>query len=121
MSRPDTRDITSYLLDLHTRSNELGYRELQRFAMERLQQMLPFDIAAGGFALKAWGSSARFDRVAVWRSGTNFDYVLVADRWVDRPSIAGRTPCDGSVRMPKGTDAGTPCSPIWSRRRCRSL
>lgn len=49
VSRPETRDITSYLLDLHTHANELGYRELQRFAMERLQQMLPFD--SGLFAM----------------------------------------------------------------------
>lgn len=47
--RPATRDITEYLLDLHTRANELGYRDLQRFAMERLQQMLPFD--SGLFAI----------------------------------------------------------------------
>jgi DNA-binding CsgD family transcriptional regulator len=46
---PATRDITGYLLDLHTRANELGYRELQRFAMERLQEMLPFD--SGLFAV----------------------------------------------------------------------
>lgn len=40
---PSTRAISEYLLDLHTRANELGYRELQTFALERLKPLVDFD------------------------------------------------------------------------------
>lgn len=40
---PDTRQITTFLLDLHRRSHELGYRAMQRFAFERLRTLLPLD------------------------------------------------------------------------------
>lgn len=40
---PPAADIASFLLDLHVRSNEVGYRELQRFALERFAGLVPFD------------------------------------------------------------------------------
>lgn len=39
----DTRQITSYLLDLHGHAHELGYRALQRLAFERLRALVPFE------------------------------------------------------------------------------
>lgn len=38
-----TSAVAAYLLDLHERSNELRYRELQQFALRRLASMIPFD------------------------------------------------------------------------------
>lgn len=38
-----TGAITAFLLDLHERAHDLGYREFQRFCMERLKELLPFD------------------------------------------------------------------------------
>ena len=40
---PDTRQITTFLLELHRRSHELGYRAMQRLAMERFRALVPFD------------------------------------------------------------------------------
>lgn len=39
----DTREITTFLLELHRRSNELGYRAMQRFAFESLRTLVPID------------------------------------------------------------------------------
>ena len=33
---PSAGEVASFLLELHERSNELGYREFQHFALERL-------------------------------------------------------------------------------------
>ncbi len=48
---PDTRQITSFLLELHRRSHELGYRAMQRLALEKLRALFSFD--AGLFAVGA--------------------------------------------------------------------
>ncbi|MBL9012902.1 MAG: hypothetical protein JNL83_01930 [Myxococcales bacterium] len=40
---PDTRQITTFLLELHARSHELGYRAMQRVALERFRTLVPFD------------------------------------------------------------------------------
>lgn len=40
---PDTRQITSFLLELHGHAHELGYRAMQRTALERFRALVPFD------------------------------------------------------------------------------
>lgn len=40
---PDTRQITTFLLELHRRSHELGYRAMQRLALQRFRALVPFD------------------------------------------------------------------------------
>jgi DNA-binding CsgD family transcriptional regulator len=40
-----TRTLSEYLLQLHTRANDLGYRELQKFALETLKPLVHFDAA----------------------------------------------------------------------------
>ncbi len=40
---PDTRRITTFLLALHQRSHELGHRAMQRFGVESLRALVPFD------------------------------------------------------------------------------
>lgn len=39
----ETRRITSYLLALHGRAHELGYRAMQRLAFEQFRALVPFD------------------------------------------------------------------------------
>jgi DNA-binding CsgD family transcriptional regulator len=40
---PDARQLSSFLLELHSRSHELGYRAMQRFALERYRALVPLD------------------------------------------------------------------------------
>jgi DNA-binding CsgD family transcriptional regulator len=40
-----TRALSEYLLALHTRANDLGYRELQKFALDTLRPLVHFDAA----------------------------------------------------------------------------
>ncbi|MDP1823947.1 MAG: helix-turn-helix transcriptional regulator [Archangium sp.] len=40
---PSAVDLATFLLELHERSNELGYREFQHFALDRLARLIPFD------------------------------------------------------------------------------
>ena len=40
---PSSAAISSFLLDIHERSNELDHHELHRFTLERLATILPFD------------------------------------------------------------------------------
>lgn len=40
---PDAAAISRFLLELHQRSHELGYRAMQRFVFERLGTLIPFD------------------------------------------------------------------------------
>ena len=42
-------ELSACLLDLHERSHEIGHREMQRYTMERLRRVIPFD--AGLLAL----------------------------------------------------------------------
>lgn len=42
-TEPPTRAITDLLLDLHERSHDLGYRALQRHALAKLGELVPFD------------------------------------------------------------------------------
>jgi DNA-binding CsgD family transcriptional regulator len=44
-----TRAVSAFLLDLHAQANELGYRDMQRFALQRLAEVVPID--AGLFAV----------------------------------------------------------------------
>ncbi len=85
--RPSSADISSFLLDLHERSNELGYRQLQQFALPRLTSMMPFDsglLAIGTIRdgvphghdvvlhertqefMDSWSKVNHEDRVAIW-------------------------------------------------------
>jgi DNA-binding CsgD family transcriptional regulator len=45
---PDTRQIAGFLLDLHRRAHELGYRAMQRAALTELRALVPFDGALFG-------------------------------------------------------------------------
>ncbi len=84
---PSAADISSFLLDLHERSNELGYRELQQFALKRLSELVPFDsglLAIGTIRegtphghdvvlhergwdfMESWEAVKHEDRVALW-------------------------------------------------------
>jgi len=77
----------SFLLELHERSNELGYREFQHAALDRLARLIPFDsgllaigtIQAGAPTgrdvvlhgqppefMASWDTVRHEDRVAVW-------------------------------------------------------
>lgn len=40
---PSAVAVASFLLELHERSNELGYREFQHFALDHLAKLIPFD------------------------------------------------------------------------------
>jgi hypothetical protein len=72
---------------------------------------------AGGFAIMAWASSARFRYVAVWKPQVDFDWLALPDgESVDRPSVAGQ-PCDGTVLAAKpAVDEQPGCSPIFPQR-----
>lgn len=84
---PSAADISSFLLDLHERSNELGYRELQQHAMRALTAVIPFDaglLAIGTIRegvphghdvvlhecppelMTSWETIKHEDRVALW-------------------------------------------------------
>jgi len=79
----------------------------------------------GKFAIKAWASSVRFARVAVWRHGVKFDWLQVGDDlFIDRAKSPGKGLCDGTTRA--DPDPKTPnkksvvespaCSPIFAQR-----
>ena len=53
---PDAREVAAFLLDLHRRSHELGYRAMQRFAFERFRSLVPLD--GGLFAVGTLQGSA---------------------------------------------------------------
>ncbi|HVH42414.1 MAG TPA: LuxR C-terminal-related transcriptional regulator [Labilithrix sp.] len=80
-------DISSFLLDLHERSNELGYRELQHHALRRLTELIPFDAGLMGIGtiragipeghdivlhecppelMESWQRIKHEDKVALW-------------------------------------------------------
>ena len=40
---PETRRLTTFLLALHSRAHELGYRAMQRAAFEQFRALVPFD------------------------------------------------------------------------------
>lgn len=84
---PSAGDLSAFLLDLHERSNELGYRELQQFALRRLTELVPFDsglLAIGTIRngtphghdvvlhertpefMASWDTVKHEDRVALW-------------------------------------------------------
>lgn len=84
---PSAVDLAPFLLELHERSNELGYREFQHFALERLSRLIPFDsgllaigtIHAGAPVgrdvvlhrqppqfMESWDQVRHEDRIAVW-------------------------------------------------------
>lgn len=86
-ARPSPADLSSFLLDLHERSNELGYRELQRHALQRLSGLVAFDaglMAIGTIRhgvphghdvilhegppalMESWQAIKHEDRVALW-------------------------------------------------------
>ncbi len=42
-AQPTTSEVSGFLLELHEGSNEVGHHELQRLALERFSEMIPFD------------------------------------------------------------------------------
>src|SRR6202158_2076984 len=71
----------------------------------------------GKFAIKAWASSVRFDRVAVCRKGAQLQWTLgTGDEFIDRPSVPGRGPCDGTVPGDPITAEQPLCTPIFAQR-----
>lgn len=87
MSRTGAAALTQFLLELHERSNELGYRELQRAAFERLNDVIPLEgglVALGTIQhgvptgrdvvlhnkppemMDSWNEIRHEDRIAVW-------------------------------------------------------
>lgn len=85
--RTDSVSLTKYLLDLHERSNDLGYRELQHRAFEKLNDVIPFEgglVALGTIQggvptgrdvvlhdkppelMTSWNEIRHEDRVAMW-------------------------------------------------------
>jgi DNA-binding CsgD family transcriptional regulator len=48
-TEPPARELTAFLLDLHRRSHELGYRAMQRFAFEQFRSLVA--ISGGIFAV----------------------------------------------------------------------
>jgi hypothetical protein len=70
----------------------------------------------GLFGIKAWAATARFDRVAVWRGGVEFEWVPVGDgRFIDRPWY-GSGHCDGSLAGAEFSLENHPCTPIFGQR-----
>ena len=41
--QPSLAEVSAFLLDLHMRSHDLGYREMQRCALDRFAKLVPFD------------------------------------------------------------------------------
>ena len=41
--QPSLSEVSAFLLDLHVRSHDLGYREMQRSALEGFAKLVPFD------------------------------------------------------------------------------
>jgi hypothetical protein len=75
---------------------------------------VPVDIR-GGFAIKAWSSSVRFDRVAVWRHGVELIWGLgEGEEFMDRPVTDGG-PCDGTTQGDPKTTEQSLCSPIFAQ------
>jgi DNA-binding CsgD family transcriptional regulator len=87
---PSAADVSTFLLDLHERSNELGYRELQEHALRQFSQMIPFesgllamgtiqdgvphghDVVLHGCSpelMASWETIKHQDRVALWAFG----------------------------------------------------
>ncbi|HVK83650.1 MAG TPA: LuxR C-terminal-related transcriptional regulator [Kofleriaceae bacterium] len=79
--------ISAFLLDLHERSTELGYRELQHHAFRKLNELIPFDAGLMGMGtiqqgvphghdvvldrcapglMESWQEIKHEDRVALW-------------------------------------------------------
>jgi Cellulase N-terminal ig-like domain len=72
---------------------------------------------AGNFGIKAWGSSARFDRVAVWRNGVALEWIEIGtNRFIDSPTVLGAGPCDGSVPGDLSTVEQPACRPLFAQR-----
>ncbi len=86
-ARPSPADISAFLLDLHERSNDLAYREMQRHALRGLSELVPFDAGLMGMGtiragvpqghdvvlhecppelMESWDAIRHEDRVAVW-------------------------------------------------------
>lgn len=86
-ARPSPADLSSFLLDLHERSNELGYRELQHHALRKLTDLIPFDAGLMGMGtiqagvphghdvvlhecppglMESWEQVKHEDKVALW-------------------------------------------------------
>ena len=40
---PDARELSAFLLELHGKRTELGYRAMQRTAFEQLRTLIPID------------------------------------------------------------------------------
>lgn len=71
---------------------------------------------AGGFGIKAWGSSARFDRIAVWGNSVSLEWIKVRpDRFIDRPRLPGG-PCDGTLPGIPKTIEQSACRPVFAQR-----
>ncbi len=86
-SRLSPTDVSSFVLDLHERSNELGYRDLQHHALRTLSELIPFDAGLIGIGtiqagvphghdvvlhecppalMESWDRVKHEDRVALW-------------------------------------------------------
>ena len=86
-ARLSPADLSSFLLDLHERSNELGYRELQNDALRRLTELIHFDAGLMGMGtiragvphghdvvlhecppalMESWELVKHEDKVAMW-------------------------------------------------------
>lgn len=78
---------------------------------------VPVDVQNGGFAIKAWASSVRFDRVAVWRHGVQVEWVLgTGSEFIDRASVPGIGACDGTTVGESSTVECLACSPVFAQR-----
>jgi hypothetical protein len=70
----------------------------------------------GVFGIKAWAATARFDHVAVWRGGVEFELIPVGEgRFIDRPWY-GTCHCDGSLPGAEFDMENKPCTPIFAQR-----
>lgn len=101
---PTAVDLASFLLELHERSNELGYREFQHFALDRLARLIPFD--SGLLAIGTIHAGAPTGRDVVLHNQppefmTNWDKVRHEDRvalWAfTHPNQTGNFAVDGPI------------------------
>lgn len=86
-ARLSPAELSSFLLDLHERSNELGYRELQQYALRNLTELIHFDAGLMGMGtiragiphghdvvlhecppelMESWERVKHEDKVALW-------------------------------------------------------